>query len=85
MNKEIILLIEELKQQVEECRDRDSSNYIDSLLKRTDWVLEQLKVNNSVLDDVSNLLCGSFNPDNSTSSATKCKCGREKWEHHKAT
>lgn len=34
---------------------------------------------------VSNLLCGSFDPDNSTSSATKCKCGREKWEHPKAT
>ena len=30
---------------------------------------------------VSNLLCGSFEPDNKTSSATKCKCGREKWEH----
>ena len=30
---------------------------------------------------VSNLLCGSFDPDNKTSSATKCKCGREKWEH----
>jgi hypothetical protein len=34
---------------------------------------------------VSNLLCGSFEPDNKTSSATKCKCGREKWEHPKAT
>lgn len=34
---------------------------------------------------VSNLLCGSFDPDNKTSSATKCKCGREKWEHPKAT
>ncbi len=33
---------------------------------------------------VSNLLCESFDPDNNTSSATKCKCGREKWEHHKA-
>ena len=30
---------------------------------------------------VSNLLCDSFEPDNKTSSATKCKCGREKWEH----
>lgn len=30
---------------------------------------------------VNNLLCGSFEPDNKTSSATKCKCGREKWEH----
>ena len=35
--------------------------------------------------DVSKLLCGSFKPDNKTSSATKCKCGYEKWEHPKAT
>ena len=34
---------------------------------------------------VNNLLCGYFEPDNKTSSATKCKCGREKWEHPKAT
>ncbi len=33
--------------------------------------------------DVSGMLCGSFDPDNKTSSATKCKCGREKWEHPK--
>ena len=33
----------------------------------------------------SNLLCGSFDPDTTTSSATKCKCGREKWEHPKTT
>ena len=32
---------------------------------------------------VSDMLCGSFDADNSTSSATKCKCGREKWEHPK--
>ena len=31
--------------------------------------------------ECSNLLCGSFEPDNKTSSATRCKCGREKWEH----
>lgn len=37
------------------------------------------------IHSVSNLLCGSFDPDNSTSSATICKCGREKWEHPKAT
>ena len=37
------------------------------------------------IPDVSNLLCGSFEPDNKTSSATKCKCGREKWEHPKTT
>ncbi len=28
-------------------------------------------------------LCGLFDPDTATSSATKCKCGREKWEHPK--
>ena len=33
----------------------------------------------------SELLCGFFEADNKTSSATKCKCGREKWEHPKAT
>ena len=32
---------------------------------------------------VNVMLCGSFEPDNKTSSATKCKCGREKWEHPK--
>ena len=30
-------------------------------------------------------LCGLFEADSKTSSATKCKCGREKWEHPKAT
>jgi hypothetical protein len=35
------------------------------------------------IHDVSGELCGSFDPDNKTSSATKCKCGREKWEHPK--
>ena len=40
---------------------------------------------NCVIPAVSNLLCGSFEPDNKTSSATRCKCGREKWEHPKAT
>lgn len=33
----------------------------------------------------SEQLCGFFEADNKTSSATKCKCGREKWEHPKAT
>lgn len=31
--------------------------------------------------NVGNNLCGYFEADNSTSSASKCKCGREKWEH----
>ena len=38
---------------------------------------------NFALADVSGMLCGSFDPDNKTSSATKCRCGREKWEHPK--
>jgi len=33
----------------------------------------------------SEQLCGFFEADNKTSSATKCKCGSEKWEHPKAT
>ncbi|HHX69477.1 MAG TPA: hypothetical protein GX708_15705 [Gallicola sp.] len=44
------------------------------------YYAEQLSIHN-----VSNMLCGSFDPDTTTSSATKCKCGREKWEHPKAT
>ena len=38
------------------------------------------------IPDVSNLLCGFFEPKNDNSSATICKhCGREKWMHQKAT
>lgn len=34
------------------------------------------------IHNVSDMLCGSFEIDSKTSSATKCKnCGREKWEH----
>lgn len=25
--------------------------------------------------------CSPYDPDKSTSSATKCKCGKENWEH----
>jgi hypothetical protein len=32
---------------------------------------------------VTGKLCGYFYADNSTSSATKCICGREEWEHPK--
>ena len=47
--------------------------------------LAEQQVKNLNIPAVSNLLCGSFEPDNETSSATRCKCGREKWEHPKAT
>ena len=45
----------------------------------------QQQVKNCSIPAVSNLLCDSFEPDNRTSSATRCKCGHEKWEHPKAT
>ena len=47
--------------------------------------LEELFLKLLPIQHVSNMLCGSFEPDNKTSSATRCKCGREKWEHPKAT
>ena len=50
-----------------------------------DFINQLKQVKNCFIPDVSNLLCGYFEPDNKTSSATKCKCGREKWEHPKAT
>ncbi len=53
---------------------------MDEILSEAERLVKKLTIHN-----VSNLLCGSFEPDNSTSSATKCKCGREKWEHPKAT
>jgi hypothetical protein len=42
---------------------------------------ENQKCNEKPINDVSYMLCGSFEPENETTSATKCKCGREKWEH----
>ena len=63
--------------------------------KEINNILLQMQNNNIDVDEaanqllnlfsVSNLLCCSFEPDNRTSSATRCKCGREKWEHPKAT
>ena len=58
---------------LERLKDEYKSNKLEWLVK------------NCFIPDVSNLLCGSFEPDNKTSSATRCKCGREKWEHPKAT
>ena len=61
------------------CGGSDGS-YSDEYVKWLESEVKKLHIQN-----VSNLLCGSFEPDNKTSSATKCKCGREKWEHPKAT
>ena len=48
-------------------------------------LMAEYAAKNFVIPAVNNLLCGFFEPDNKTSSVTKCKCGREKWEHPKAT
>ena len=48
------------------------------LLEIRDYLDEQAKS-----PVVSDMLCGSFDADKITSSATKCKCGREKWAHPK--
>ena len=34
-----------------------------------------------VVGQSEQLVCDIFQMDSTTSSATKCKCGREKWEH----
>lgn len=47
-----------------------------------DYESEQL--NKPVIMQRRENLCGFFEADNKTSSANKCKCGREKWEHPKA-
>ena len=53
--------------------------------QKVDWLVNFISEREQALriHDVSGMLCGSFDPDNRTSSATKCKCGREKWEHPK--
>ena len=56
--------------------NRSDKNFNDLL--QTEAISQALRIH-----DVSGMLCGSFDPDNKTSSATKCKCGREKWEHPK--
>lgn len=64
--------------------DMNGTPLLTKILAAMDEYAQQ-QVKNCSIPAVSNLLCGSFDPDNSTSSATKCKCGREKWEHSKAT
>ena len=57
---------------------------METCLKRaTDYYRMDEVVKKLTIPAISNLLCGFFDPDNKSSSATKCKCGREKWEHPK--
>ena len=53
------------------------SNILNDVLEAMDnYTNEQLHTHRT-----SKLICGQFNADPRTSSATKCTCGREKWEH----
>ena len=65
--------------------ERYVANAVKPLKKEMKQMKAQIEALNQALriHDVSGMLCGSFEPDNKTSSATKCKCGREKWEHPK--
>ena len=65
--------------------ERYVANAVKPLKKEIKQMKAQIEALNQALriHDVSCMLCGSFEPDNKTSSATKCKCGREKWEHPK--
>lgn len=71
--------IEEIQRQ-DRVNDIDLSGVVEILHQANDAYNRALTIHN-----VSDMLCGSFDPDTTTSSATKCKCGREKWEHPKAT
>ena len=70
-------------------QDPNVERYVENAIKPLKKEIAKLKVQIEELNkalrihDVSGMLCDSFDPDNKTSSATKCKCGREKWEHPK--
>ena len=70
-------------------QDPNVERYVENAIKPLKKEIAKLKVQIEELNkalrihDVNGMLCGSFDPDNKTSSATKCKCGREKWEHPK--
>lgn len=64
--------------------DMNGTPLLTKILAAMDEYAQQ-QAKNCSIPAVSNMLCGSFDPDQTTSNATKCKCGREKWEHPKAT
>ena len=70
-------------------QDSNVERYVENAIKPLVKEIAKLKLQIEELNKalrihhVSGMLCGSFEPDNKTSSATKCKCGREKWEHPK--
>ena len=70
-------------------QDPNVERYVENAIKPLKKEIAKLKVQIEELNkalrihDVSGMLCDSFDTDNKTSSATKCKCGREKWEHPK--
>lgn len=78
-----IELIDHTLGRIAQAGDREIEIEAPDLERICRLALEQAK--SRAIPAVSNLLCGFFDPDTTTSSATKCKCGREKWEHPKAT
>ena len=77
----------EIQKYIEDnCRNIEGGEMMDeqAFYEGAKWYRDNV-VNKLPIHNVSNLLCGSFDLDAKTSSATKCKCGREKWEHPKAT
>lgn len=58
----------------------DHKSYEDGFYEGMNQALRQYAVMQR-----SEELCGFFEVDTKTSSATKCKCGGEEWEHPKAT
>ena len=77
--KDLALRILQEETDAFESQSRFRDDVIDAMIRFKNET-EQLNI-----PAVNNLLCGSFDPDTTTSSATKCKCGREKWEHPKTT
>ena len=70
-------------------QDPNVERYVENAIKPLKKEIAKLKVQIEELNkalrihDVSGMLCGSLDPDYKKSSANKCKCGREKWEHPK--
>jgi len=78
--------LEILKYIEDNCRNIEGGEMMDeqAFYEGAKWYRDNV-LNKLPIQNVSNLLCGSFELDAKTSSVTKCKCGRQKWEHPKAT
>lgn len=61
--------------------DMNGTSMLTNILNAMEEYKEQEVKNCSIPDVGRTLVCDIFQMDISTSSATRCKCGREKWEH----